>query len=429
MSAPAPTSQATSGDVASQSADANALANADYLARCQPQVAVCPPTNGGITQNYAFATTLYYNLPTADNAMLSDLLVTCTISLAFATGTAATYAANASMPWGLFDRIIVTYNGTQAQLRPILLKYYWYLRGYGSVGSMLDFTVTGRPTITTVQNILFASTVPAPGAVVAAGNVAVNWAFRVPLRALHELNPAGVLPIMGQGTKGQVAIVCQTAALGPDPLLNVAASTGGSGNAITVNGGSTVKCEAIYMDGTTLWSSTPLILDLVGEPTAQYYIDLPLTPLVAGVVNRQAITTLLQHYLVLTIIVDGNQSNKFALTSNIAELEFDKDSVGRNPFYIYGASTNVSVIDFFERVRQYLGQDLDEGIIPWVVAWLFNQQAPDLREGVMVLNMTQGGWTDTHYGAQLTTINGVANAPARFDTYLVSLNPEPLIKA
>lgn len=418
-------------------ADAKRAGNADYLARCQPQVAVCPPTNGGITQNYVVGTTLYYNLPTADNAMCTDLLITSNLVINAAVGTSAAYVVNAAAPWSVYDRIIVTYNGTQVQIRPIILKYYWILRGYGVTGSWSVPTGGTYPnvlfSIASLQAVLFATTIQAPGAVLPTGNSTWAWVFRLPLRALHELNPAGTLPIMGQGTKGQVAVICAPALYGNDPILNTGSGTAGTGNAITMNSG-TVKVEAIYMDGTTRWSPTPLLLDLVGEPTAQWYFDLPLPNLVAGVINRQAITTLLQHYLVISLLVDGNQSTKFSTYTNIVEIELDKDSVGRNPFYLYGTTiSNVSVADFFERIRRYIQQDLDEGVIPWVVAWAENQQTSDLCEGVMVLNMTAGGWTDAHYGVQVSTAGTESTTfgavpPPRLETFLLSLNPEPLVK-
>lgn len=407
-----------------------AQSNASYLALCVEKIGTCFPASGGITANYVPGTTLIFNFPTASGGFAKDLLITCNINLTPATGTAMAYAYTAAGFYGLFNEIQILFNGTQARVRPYLLKVIEMGRARSN---------------------------PTPGAVVSGNHIAAvdtalaqvaptltpgspaqfNVVFRLPLNVLHALSPVGMLPIQGAGTKAQIVVMCSSAVFGSDPMANAIYPTAGTaGGAVTVNAGSTVKIECIYMDGTNYNSPQPLSLDLVGVPTAQYIIDTPLTPLSAGIVMRQRIATLLQHYLVIAVVMDGLLSNTFAAVGNIVGLELDQDSVGQNKFWQYGTANNVSVNDFWEHVRHTWTQDFDQGVIPFIWAQVYGQENPDNRMGNQILNMTAGGWTDVHHGYILTAVNaassgfnGATAITGRVELYLVSLNPAGLVMA
>jgi len=410
--------QMTPEEIAAQEADNRRSANALYLMKSIPKVAICYPTSGGVSQAYAAGQTLTYDFPTASGAFAKSLLITCTLTNTIA-GTGA-FALNAGAPYTLIDNIQILYNGTQARLRPYILKPLSQLRGFMNPAPSGVNAGQADAYVTTQLN----STLP----VAVAANT-WTFVFRLPLNALHELSPIGMLPIAGAGTKAQVLVQCASNALGNDPILNAVSVVGGAGNSSTISG--TIKVEAIYTDGVNMWEPNPVALALKGEPTAQYIIDTPLTPIAAGIVQRQRIQTLLQHYYVLATIVDGNQATKFATNANILGIELDQDSVGQNKFFAYGnvSSNNVSMNDFFEAIRTQYGQDLDEGIVPWVVAPGNNTQDPSNREGIMVLNMTPGGWSDVHHGYLLNSVGGLAGAIPRVELHLVSLNPAGLLQA
>lgn len=399
-----------------------AQSNASYLALCAEKIATCFPASGGITANYTPGQTLIFNFPTASGGFAKDLLITLNINLTPAVGTGATYAWNAANIYALFNEFQILFNGTQARLRPYLLKVL-------EMGRARSNPQPGQ--VVAGNSIAAVSTALNNGLPTLTGGTAVqlNLVFRMPLNALHSLSPVGMLPIQGAGTKAQIVLMCSSAVLGPDPMMNAIASVAGTGNAVTINAGSTVKVEAIYMDGTNYSSPTPLSLDLVGVPTAQYVMDTPLTPLAAGVIQRQRIATLLQHYLVIAVVIDGQQSASFSTVGNIAGLEFDQDSVGQNKFWQYGTANNVSLNDFWERIRHIFTQDFDQGVIPFIWAQAFGQENPDDRMGNQVLNMTAGGWTDVHHGYLLNAVGAVAGVTPRVEMYLVSLNPAGLVMA
>lgn len=239
------------------------------------------------------------------------------------------------------------------------------------------------------------------------------------------------MPIQGSSTQAQLQINCQTNLLGNDPLLNLSAATTGTGQAIVVTSG-TVLVECIYTDGQNLQSLQPVTLDLISQPavpTAQYIIDTTLQPLLTGSVQRQKIQALLEHFFVVCCVIDGQQSAKFATVANINGFELDEDPVGQNKFWQYGTGSNQPIYDYYENVRQFFGQDLDEGIFVITAAPTQNQANSSNNDGAVSLNMLPGGWTAATTGWQVTAVNGIANATARVETWLISRNPQGLLLA
>jgi hypothetical protein len=404
-------------------AAARQTANSLYLRRCEPSIAICPPSGGGIQATYANGQTLVFNLPTAEGAFIKSLLIYVSLNVTLAAGTGATYGktANAAICGAAagIDTIEVYYNGTQAKLRPMLAVIMDRLRGYSRAESA---SVLAGASDTTIGGYLNAMNTTA-------GTQTWTFLLRVPLNALHPYDPAGMLPSMGAVTPGFVKVNTSQNLLGPDPILNAVYASGGTGNAITVNSTSYVKVEAEFVDGTNLQSTSPLTLDLAGEPTVQYIIDQTLQPLAAGSIQRQRIMVKQKHYAVISVVVDGLQANQFATVGNIAGLELDKDSVGQNKFFAVGQGTNQSIYDFYERLRYQIGADLPvEGIVPWVVAPVYGSANPSNREGLRVLNMTPGGWVDACHAYYLTSVGTGTNGNPRVETYLISLNDEPLVK-
>lgn len=392
-------------------------ANAHYMALTQKKRAYCPPLGGGTTATFAAGASLVFDFPSAGGAFAEALEVVCNIGLTFAAGTGATYALNQLAPLTLFDRIMVTLNGQQHNFRPYILNYLGLLRGYGKSGE--PTSVLAGNSDSNYQAIMNGTEA------VTSGTNQWKFMFRIPLNPLNEVNPAGMLPMMSNGAKPQITIQCAPTLMGNDPILNAVRTTAGTGAAVTVGATATIQVNVIYRDGTNKWSPSALALDLSNVPTVQYIQDQTLTQFVAGVINRQRITTLLQHYLVLSAVVDGVTAGSLAATSNLGYFELAMDSVGQNTFYRFGTGTNIAVYDYFEDLRRQFGQDLPEGIIPWVVGWGENTSNTDNREGVAALNMMEGGWTDVHIGINPTSTGANSNGP-RVETHLVALNPAGL---
>lgn len=396
-------------------------ANAQFMALAIKKTAPMVPQGGGITAQYSAGAAITWDFPTTGGAWASAIIVTCVLTVNNAVGTGAAYALNQLAPLTVFDRVQVLLNGVQHNFRPYILKYIaGILRGY--VKSPEPSVVMGGNSDATIQGQLNGTPYG-----VATGNNTWTFKFRIPLNALNESNPAGMLPMQSAGTKPQLVITCAPNPLGNDPILNAVRTTAGTGAATTITG--TIQCDVQYRDGTNLFSSTALGLDLTDVPTVQYVNEQQISNLVQGNINRGRITTLLQHYVVLDAIVDATTAGQLVQgLNNIQVAELDMDSVGQNSFYKYGSAsgTNVSLFDFYEQFRHQYGQDLDEGIIPWVVGWGNHTNNPDARDGSALLNMMVGGWPDVNRAYQLGTIGAIAGMAPRVDTHLLSLNPAGL---
>lgn len=260
----------------------------------------------------------------------------------------------------------------------------------------------------------------------------LTFEFYIPFNPLHPQDSRGLLPTMGGETVPQVLITCAANALGVDPVLNAISNVSGSGAAVTVGG--TVACYAVYRDGQSYMSPVLQGLDLTGIGTTQMVLDIPLTNLTAGTVNRQKLSIMDKCYYVISTLIDGNQSTKFATTSNIQVIEADKDSVGANLFWRYGTGTNLSVNEFFTQYRGLIPglgvmQDLDEGILPWVAAPIYMAATAGDMDGTHYLDTSLAGWTDFHYGVQVGSVGGVNGINPRVETHVVLVNSAGLVSA
>lgn len=395
--------------------------NYQYLRSTLRKRVVCPPSSGaGLNQTFAGSTQLNYDVPTVQGGYLDSLLFKCAITVNPATGTGATYAANFGVPFTAIQYIQLQFGKQQVRVRPITLKYLPLLFGY--VRSLYPQILTGGLSNAWLQPLVWGS----PFNITTNTNNAWTFWFRLPLRLLPR-SAAGMIPMMAQSTVAQVQIVTATL-LGPDPLDNPIATTGGTGAAVT--GGGTIQVLAEYRDGTNYMSPSPLALDLTGQPTIQWYIDRPINPLTSGSVLRQKIDNKLQHLFALSYVVDGQQSTTLiSSNSNIAELETDMDSGGANRFLAFGTQgNNLQVADFFEEFRYTFGQDLDHGLVPWIPGPSYLGLNPDNQEGGSFLNMMGGGWTDFNYGLQVTTTStATAGLVPRVETQVISVNPAGLV--
>lgn len=393
-----------------------------YMKNTIRKVAVCPQSSGGaLSQNYAVGSLLQYTVPSANNAFIEGIELRVNVSLAFATGTSAAYALNAGAPLNLIDTVYVQYNGQQHRIRPLIMKTYEMITGYLCFG--VPYAPVAGQTSTYNQSYRSSSTFP-----VTTGNNTWQFGVYIPFNALHPQDARGLLPAMGGETAVQVNVQCASGLLGPDPILNIAAATTGTGQAITVNSG-TVQVLAYYRDGVTMQGPTRLGLDLTDMGTVQYQYDAQLTGLAAGSVYRQKLTILAQHYFTFLYVIDGNQSTKYAANSNFVSIELDQDTVGANQFWKYGTGTNLDVREYFNQLFYFMGQDLDEGIIP--IAYAPSYMEPDANDmgGTAYLDTTINGWTDAHYGIQMSSYGTVTGITPRVEVYTIYVNPAGLVQA
>lgn len=399
--------------------------NKHYMRTTLRKYAVCPPQSGNaLTQAYALGTTLTYNVPTAENAFLEGLIFRLSVNLNFAAGTGATYALNPVSALGLIQEVDLLYGNLQMRFRPYILKYLPLLLNYTGVPEPGFTPLTGAVQNATIQSYLNS------GFLVTSGNQTWTFEFQVPFNLLHPEDVRGMLPIMSGETTAQINVVTASGLMGNDPILFPTYASGGTGNAVTLQGTpGTVQVIAYYRDGISLMGPTRQGLDISGLPTIQWDIDPPLNNLQSGQVFRQKINKAETIAIALLTVVDGQTLGKFSSYTNLAELELAKDSSGTNKFWQFGLGTNISVNEFFaDTVRRVIGQDLpDEGIVPVVVAPTWTVADPALRSGVMYMNTMPSGWTDINYGVQMTATGAQTGVNPRVECHLIFVNPVGLI--
>lgn len=393
--------------------------NRKFMRSSLERTAYCPVTGGsGVSAAYTAGQTLYFDFPSVPG-FAKALLITYNISVTPAAGTGATYAVNAAAPWNLFSELQVLYNGPQVRTHPFFLKVIDQTMGFGR--GKQNAVIAGDHDATIDANIVGSTPLTVGSANVWQGKMLLR------LNPLGEDTVPGVLPVNGVGNKPQLKLTCVPNFIGQDPLLNPISPVAGTGHAATITG--TVNVDMVLLDGTNMDSPVPGGLSWQQEPTIQYYWDTPLTPFSANTIQRQTISTKLKHWYVVSIVIDGTSSTSFAQLANITGFALGPDQVGQQSFQTWNISNNVSIYDFYDRmVRRPFGQDLPNGVIPWVVAPGRGVIDSDNRNGSQALNMYPGGFPAATHSYQMSsigtqaTIDGFPPATPRVETFLISEN-------
>lgn len=404
--------------VAQEIQNARIQGNRKFMRQSLEKYAYCPVSGGsGTTATYTPGTTLVFDLPVVGSGYAKGLLITFNLTVTLAAGTGATYALTAAGETAIFSEMLLNYNGAQCRLHPYILKVLDMTKGFSR--GAFNSVVAGQNNATIANNV--AGSTP-----VAAGS-ANTWTGKLyfPLNALGEDTVPGILPVMGVGNKPQLKLTCTPTFMNAtvnasDPLLSPVVWTGGTGGALTSVTG-TINVDMVYLDGTTMSDPNGLVLDLTSEPTLQYYWDTPLNPLTANTLNRQHIATLLEHWYVISIVIDGQSSTAFTTLANLQQFQLSADSVGQQNFLSINVSNNISVYDFYDRRRREYGQDLDVGVIPWVTAPTRGVVDGDNRNGAQVLNMQAGGYPAATHGYLVGSTSSTNFVP-RVETFVISMN-------
>lgn len=388
-----------------------ATANADYMARSRVFPVRMPLIGGNLNGPYATGSTLNFILGPVNNGWLEaiDLDVNITITMTTAAAT-----PNKAFPWNTIQYITVNLDGQISYIEPYFVFVASRLKGRLRAG--VDSVLAGVQN-TDLQNILY----NVPGTLAVGANN-VRYRLHIPLNALHPLDGSGLLP--GQGTQDpvQINVTIPGSLIGPDPLLHAAASATGTAAAT-----GTITCYGWIRDGRTLWSpqeQLPFYPD--GLPQVSYDREPDVINLVANAIVRGQLTKVLKVYYGVACIIDGNQSNQFALNTNINSWDLSGDSSGNFKLKQFGLE-NVPIDLMFERLRALFGQDFPEGLIPFVYAPHNNLPNPDAANSTDVLNMTAGGWTSLYQGVNLATLGGVVGIQPRVHTWIIGTNDSPYI--
>jgi hypothetical protein len=358
-------------------ANAQRAQNRSFMALSLRKKALAQQANGGAnTQAFVAGQPLTYNIPTANNGYLIGFWLTFALTVTLAAGTAAVYALTATAPYSIIDSIVVNYGGPQHNFRPYILKYYFQMLGV--LAQTFPRTVLAGQNDTFMQAYYNSTTNNAFPVAVGAN----TWNFRlyIPMNLIHPQDVRGILPIQNGETTCQVVVNCAGQPQGPDPVLNTTSAVSGSGHANTITGN--ISCEAVYKDGQSYSQLGALQPNLSGVQTVQLVRDTPLNNLGSGQMFRNKISFLHRMPWVWIAVIDGQQSNKFAQTSNIQVIETSADSTGMRPFERWGLNTNLDVRGYYDDLNFLLNQDMDQGLIPLVYGPIFEQAGTDVLEGI-----------------------------------------------
>ena len=391
------------------SRDQKVANNRKFMRQSVKKWAYCPVSGGsGVTATYTPGTTLVFDLPVVGSGFAMGLLINYNLTLTI-TGGSSVLQLNAAAPFNIFSELLLNYNGAQVRTHPYTLKILDMTRGFARGAQ--NAIVAGQSNTTITNNI------NGPLGTVTAS----NWIGKLflPLNAIAEDSVPGVLPVMGVGNKPQLKLTCAPTTVGFDPLLSPFSVASGSGSTFTFTG--TIGVDMIYKDGTTMSDPTALTLDLSSEPTLQWYWDTPLNPLTSTTLNRQHFATLLEHWYVISVLMDGLQSTAFSTIANLTQFELSADSVGQQNFQVWNVSNNISVYDYYNEIRREVGQDLDVGVVLWVAAPERGVVDSSNRNGLQVLNMQSGGFPAATHAYQVLSVSSTNYTP-RVETFVISLN-------
>jgi hypothetical protein len=426
--------------VQQEAANQKIAANRQFMRKAIERYAYCPASGGsGNTQVYTPGTTLVFDFPVVGGGYAKGLIIRYTINFTTATGT--TWATNAAAPFNIFSEMQIVYNGAQIRTHPYVLKVLSQVEGYGKYPQM-DAVAAGLQNDTSI-NALLGVAAPAAGVLSNTANLptalgANTWSgmFYVPLNAIGLDTVPGLLPVMGVGNKPQLKLVCAPQFQSNDPLLSPIYQASGAAGTTTVANTSTISVDMVYQDGTTMSDPNGIALDITTEPTLQYYWDTPLNPLNPGLLQRQHISTLLEHWYVISVVIDAQHLGTFSAVNaattgvgNITSFQLSADSVGQQNFYSFNVANNIPVQDYYDRiVRRVHAQDLDDGVFLWIDGPCRGTLDPDNRNGSQILNMQPGGYPAATHAYQVTAVSAMAVFDAnpkptpRVETFLLSMN-------
>ena len=411
MSAAAPVASATSA----QPQVDTVTANNDFMSRSRTFPVRMPLIGGNLSGPYSLGSTLNFIMGPVNDGWLEAIELDLNIQITMATAVAT---PNKAFPWNLISGITVNLDGQISYIEPYFACYLLPRMKRRLGQDMSTGTIAGIQN-NDEENLVY--NVPTSLAV-GANNVRLR--LYIPLNALHPLDGSGLLPTQGTQDPVQINVICPNALIGVDPLLHPATSANG---VASITGTSTVTCYGWVRDGRTMWTpGEQLAFYPAGLPQVSYDREPDVINLVAGSIVRGQLTKVLKVYYGVMCVVDGNQSNNFAINTNINSWDLAADSSGNFKFKQYGLE-NVPVDLYWGRLRRQFGQDFPEGIIPFVYAAHDNLAEPGHGNGNNVLNMTQGGWTSLYQGVNLQTIGVVAGIQPRVHTWILGTNDSPYI--
>lgn len=379
--------------------------NMQFMRYSFEQFALADPQNG--TNYQVGGNTLNYLVPITEGAFATRLIVRCNLTVNYTpAGSNPTASLNAAAPYSAIKEIEVVFGNTILKVHPyvahVLNRIWGYLREYpGQAFGYSDPTTQGTfytsPTLDSGNN---------------------SWVFDIdiPLNTLHPMSVAGLIPIMGTGTRLQVNVTPAASFVGPDPLLNPVSTNG----TIAVSG--SVNVIVVYRDYKSFWTRQYLApnLDPRVVPSIQWIETLQINPLTAGTPMYQRIENPYEFGKLISIVIDGQSSGTFCAATNIQLYEIDRAQNTASVLRKFD-QTNGGMANYYRLIRHRYGQDLPPGVLVFD-ATVENTSDPSLLDGVNYLNLTANGFPAARIGVQVEAVSNSNGITPRVHTFGVILN-------
>lgn len=361
-----------------------------YAVGGNPLNFICPIIEGGFAERIIIRTTLNFTYTPAGSSPYVNL--------------------TAAGAYAIFKEVEVVFGNTVIKVHPyiahILNRIWGYLREYP--GQTIGYQAAN------IQNLIYQLPAIASGA--------NTWQFDIdiPLNTVHPLSVAGLLPIMGSGTRLQINVTPAPAIVGKDPLNN-AIDTNGTIENVT----GTVQVIVVYRDYKSFWTRDYLApnLDSRFVPSVQWIKPQEINPLTAGSPMFKRLENPYEFAKIVSIVIDGQSSGTFCAANNIQLYEIDRAENTSSVLRKFD-STNGGMANYYRMVRDRYGQDLPEGVLVFD-AVSENTADPSLQDGVDYLNLTAAGFPAARLGFQVGAVSS-SNTTPRVVTYGVILNRQGL---
>lgn len=388
---------------------ARPIRNANFLTLTQMKLApmIAVGSNAQGKAPFRMSDTIEFNFPNQTIGVAETVILLFTVQFTYTpAGGSPTIALNAGGAYNFFRDIVVRYgSGEMHRAHP------WFyaivdgmLRGYNRTSG--DRLFTGANAVPGLQNVL------RNGLTVNSGVNTWKFGIRIDLNPLSDDVLAGLLPINGSNS-GTVSIRTNPTITGNDPLEHVI-KTNGTIALDTAN--STIEATVLYRNGETKTQLQPFALpSFNGEPTYVTRTEADFSITTAQQFSSQQITNVGQHYFVIGAVVDGLQSDRLSTvdyglgTGNIKGWRLTKDQAGLDAFEQYGFPSLLPAYASGWEFRRQFGQDLEEGLFPWVYATGQNVNNASNRNGRACLNMdeSENAWRAVYHQYYLNAFGSI----------------------
>ena len=393
--------------------------NLQYMRNTTRQYALVPYNGGADTASYSSSNTsvMSFNIPQSASGWAEAIVIDTSLAVDYTPAASSpTIALNAGAPWNIYQQMTISFGSTtlQIDLKPYFQKMRNYMRRY--LGQLNGQTSGNQ--VTSITNKLYSGITTNSGT--------NNWKVRmiIPLNAVHPLSMEGMLPAMGNTGKAVVRLQPAQNFVGVDPVLSVINTNG------TVTATGTTEVKMIFRNGTSMSTTNqlaPVVIGPAGIGTVQYVQLENKNNLVSTQYQMQAISTTLPVYQLVACVIDGNQSSSFSAIDNVVGFELALDQNGQNVIWKYDNSEFTTMDDYYQHIRDFYGQDMDEGT--FIVNDAASQYVinPSNQDGSQYLNMTSNGYTAANVGFKLNSVGGVSGINPRYELWAVVVNPAGLV--